>query len=79
MITSFHHPVPPPQWRKVRSAGLEAGAVRGLQALRATLLTAVEAARDGELQEVRPVAQLTVRRQPGKTIHSDVSLMFKVG
>ena len=40
---------------KVRSAGLEAGAVRGLQALlRATLLTAVEAARDGELQEVRP-------------------------
>ena len=41
--------------KKVRSAGLEAGAVRGLQALRATLLTAVEAARDGELQEVRPV------------------------
>lgn len=36
---------------QVRSAGLEAGAVRGLQALRATLLTAVEAARDGELQE----------------------------
>lgn len=36
---------------EVRSAGVEAGAVRGLQALRATLLTAVEAARDGDLQE----------------------------
>lgn len=35
----------------VRSAGIEAGAVRGLQALRATLLTAVEAANSGELQE----------------------------
>ena len=36
---------------QVRSAGIEAGAVRGLQALRATLLTAVEAANSGELQE----------------------------
>lgn len=41
----------------VRSAGLEAGAVRGLQALRATLLTAVEAARDGELQEALQTIQ----------------------
>ena len=38
---------------EVRSAGVEAGAVRGLQALRATLLTAVEAARDGDLQEAK--------------------------
>jgi len=35
----------------VRSAGIEAGAVRGLQALRATLVTALEAANSGELQE----------------------------
>ncbi|CAE7200795.1 unnamed protein product [Symbiodinium natans] len=35
----------------VSSAGIEAGAVRGLQALRATLLTAVEAAQQNELQE----------------------------
>lgn len=41
----------------VRSAGIEAGAVRGLQALRATLLTAVEAARDGELQEALQTIQ----------------------
>eukprot|EP00435_Cladocopium_sp_Y103_P038808 s1176_g10.t1 len=41
----------------VRSAGLEAGAVRGLQALRATVLTAVEAARDGELQEALQTIQ----------------------
>eukprot|EP00434_Breviolum_minutum_P014453 symbB.v1.2.012744.t1/scaffold878.1/size155624/15 len=35
----------------VRSAGLEAGAVRGLQALRATLLLTFETASSGELQE----------------------------
>ena len=35
----------------VRSAGLEAGAVRGLQALRATLLLTFETANSGELQE----------------------------
>ncbi|CAK9074367.1 unnamed protein product [Durusdinium trenchii] len=41
----------------VRSAGVEAGAVRGLQALRAAVQTAVEAARDGELQEALETIQ----------------------
>lgn len=51
----FCHVFPTTSFFQVRSAGLEAGAVRGLQALRATLLLTFETASSGELQEVREV------------------------
>ncbi|CAE7462796.1 pld [Symbiodinium necroappetens] len=48
----------------VSSAGIEAGAVRGLQALRATLLTAVEAAQSDELREALQALQGLSRGEP---------------
>eukprot|EP00439_Symbiodinium_sp_Y106_P054888 s4375_g7.t1 len=48
----------------VSSAGIEAGAVRGLQALRATLLTAVEAAQSEELREALQALQGLSRGEP---------------
>ncbi|CAJ1429895.1 unnamed protein product [Effrenium voratum] len=47
----------------VQSAGPEAGAVRGLQALQAAAATALEAAQDGELQEALQTIQSLARGQ----------------